>query len=74
MPLLDAILDIYIKSFTVKEVRAVIKNLNPKKALDYGLITNQILQKLPEIRIKFITQLCNTVLRYGFFPCQWKIT
>jgi len=32
-----------IKFFTVKEVRAVIKNLNPKKAPGYDLITNQIL-------------------------------
>jgi len=38
-------------------VKAVIKYLNPKKSSDYDLITNQILQKLPEMGIKYITQL-----------------
>jgi len=46
-----AILDIPTKSSTIKKVRVVIKNLNPKKAPDYDFITNQILQKLPEIEI-----------------------
>jgi len=52
-------------------MRAVIKNLNPKKASDYDLITNQILQMLPEIEIKFVTQFYNAVLRQGFFSPQW---
>jgi hypothetical protein len=54
-------LDIPTRLFTIKE--AVIKNLNPKKALGYDLTTNQILQKLPEMRIKYIIQLCNAVLK-----------
>jgi len=40
-------------------VTTVIKNLNPKKAPDYDFITNKVLQKMPEIKIKFIAQLCN---------------
>jgi len=46
--------------------------MNLKKA-DYDLITNQILQKLSEIEIKYISQLYNAILRRGFFPSQWKI-
>jgi hypothetical protein len=57
--------------FLIKEVRAEIKNLNSKKPPGYDLITNQIL--LPEMGIKYITQLCNEVLESGFFPPQWKI-
>jgi len=38
--------------FTVNEVRAAIKVLNPKKAPGYDLITNQV---LPEKGIRFIT-------------------
>jgi len=49
------------------EVKAVIKYRNPKKAPSYDLITNQILQKLSKMGIKYITQLCNAVLREGFF-------
>jgi len=41
--------------FTVNEVRAAIKVLNPKKAPGYDLITNDVLQKLPEKGIRFIT-------------------
>jgi len=36
-------------------------------------ISNQVLQKLSEIRIQFIIQLCDAVLRQDFFPSQWKI-
>jgi len=59
--------------FTVNEVRAAIRVLNPKKAPGYNLITNQVLQKLSEKGIRFITQLCNAVLRQGFFSPQWKV-
>jgi len=58
--------------FTVNEVRVAIRVLNPRKAPGYDLITNQVLQKLPEKdkykSIRFITQLCNAILRQGFFP------
>ncbi|KAH0948031.1 hypothetical protein HN011_000868, partial [Eciton burchellii] len=50
----------------------VIGNLHPKKALGYDFIPNQILQKLSEIEIKYIIQLCSAVFR-KLFPPQWKI-
>jgi len=43
-------LDTSTKSFTVTEVRLVIRNLNPKKTSNYNVIINQILQKLSEIK------------------------
>jgi len=62
------------RPFTAKEVRATIRVLNPRKAPGYDLITNQVLQKLPDKGIRFITQLYNAVFRQGFFPLQWKVT
>jgi len=47
--------------FTVNEMKAIIKYLNAKKTPDYDFITNQIVQRLPEIGIKYITQLCNVI-------------
>jgi len=44
--------DLSTESFTVKEVKAIIKNLNLKKMPDYVLITNQILQKVAEMANK----------------------
>jgi len=41
-----------VKPFTAKEKRAAIKILNPKEALGYYLITNQVLQKLPKTGIR----------------------
>jgi len=52
-------LDTSTRPFIINEVKAVIKYLNPKKALSYDLIIsqsiNQILQTLPEMGIKYIT-------------------
>jgi len=62
-----------IMPFTINEVRAAIRILNSKKAPGYYLITSQVLQKLPEKGIRFITQFYNAVLRQGFFPSQWKV-
>jgi len=59
--------------FSVNEVQAAIRVLNPKKEPGYDLITNQVLQKLLEKGIRFITQFYNVVLRRGFFPPQWKV-
>jgi len=65
--------DTYTSLFTVNEVKAVLKHLNPKKAPSYDLITNKVMQNLPEMVRKYIIQLCNAVLKRGFFPLQWKI-
>jgi hypothetical protein len=81
--LTSLLLDASTKLFTVKKVGTVIKNLNPKKAPEYDVTTGRILQKLPEMGIKYIIQciyplsiviqsLCNTILKRDFFPPQWK--
>jgi len=70
---IPAIQDTPTSLFTVNEVKVVIKHLYRKKAPGYDLITNQVLQKLPETAIKYITQLCNAVLKHGFFLFQWKV-
>jgi len=53
-------LDCPTRFFTIKKVKAVIKNLNPKKTPGYDLIINQILQKLLEMGIKYINQLSSS--------------
>jgi len=53
MSLTSTTLDITTGYFIIKEMRVVIKNLDSKKTLVYDLITNQILQKLPKIEIKY---------------------
>jgi len=65
--IISVILDTPIRIFNIKKVRAEIRNLNLEK-VEYNLISNQILQKLPEMGKKYITQLCNAVLRRRFFP------
>jgi len=61
------------RPITVKEVRTAIRVLNPKKTTGYDLITNQVLQKLSEKGIRFITLFYNAALRQDFFPPQWKV-
>jgi hypothetical protein len=39
----------------------------------YDLITGKILQELPLVGIKYITQFLNASLLLGFFPNQWKV-
>jgi len=59
---------------TKNEVRAVIiKHLNAKKAQGYDLIIDLILKK-PELRLTYLIQLFNAILRAGYFPPQWKVT
>jgi hypothetical protein len=63
-----------VKKFKLTEVRAVTKYLRPKKAPGYDLIKGGILKELPDIGIRAITQIFNSVLRTGYFPGQWKIS
>jgi hypothetical protein len=56
------------------EVQEVINSPNPKKSLGYDLITGKILNELPIIGIKYLTQLFNAVLLKGYFPAQRKVT
>jgi len=77
-----AILDTPMRPYVIKEGRAVIRNLNPKKTPGYDLITNQTLQKLSEMGTEYINRLCNATFLDGasFHPngegirrSQWKV-
>jgi len=59
------------RSSTIEEVRAAIRKLNLRKAPDYDLIINQVLQK-PKKGIKFII---HSVMQFrrDFFLSQWKV-
>jgi hypothetical protein len=59
--------------FKQTEIQTVINNLSPKTSPDYDLITGKILQELPPVGIKCITQLLNASLLLGYFPNQWKV-
>lgn len=64
-----------ITKFSILEVKTVIKReLNPKKAPGYDLITGKVLQELPDKGIRFLTYLFNAILRTGYFPIQWKVS
>jgi len=71
---IPVIQDIPTSSFTINEVKAVIRHTNSKKMPKYDLITNKVLQMLPETAKKYIIQLCNAILRHWFFPLQCKLT
>jgi hypothetical protein len=59
--------------FKQTEIQTVINNLSPKTSPGYDLITGKILQELPPVGIKYITQLLNAYLLLGYFPNQWKV-
>lgn len=58
--------------FTIKEVRRVIQKANPKKSPGYDLITNKILQELPDSGIKILTAIYNAMSKLQFIPPHWK--
>lgn len=67
-------LDLPIKKFTPKEIQMVItKEINPKKAPGYDLISGKILQNLTKKTIMAITHIFNAILTYAHFPNQWKV-
>jgi len=57
-----ATLNASAKSFTVKKIRAVISELNPRNAPGYVHIPNQVLQKLLEKGIKFINAVWHSLM------------
>lgn len=67
-------LDMPIKKFSKGEVVKVITNLKSRKSPGYDLITSEVLKELPEIGIKFLTQLYNAILIRSFVPMQWKVS
>jgi hypothetical protein len=63
-----------IKPFSLKEVRRQIKNLNPRKAPGYDLITSVILKLLPKKGLVLLTTIYNSMFRLTHFPLIWKFT
>ena len=64
-----------MRNFKYKEVETVIKKeINPKKAPGFDLITGKILEELPEKCIQKLTHIFNAVLRVEYYPLQWKIS
>jgi hypothetical protein len=61
-----------IKPFSPREVVQEIKNINPHKASCYGLITGEILKKLPRKALVLLTTICNSMLRMSYYPIMWK--
>ena len=48
--------------------------MHTKKAPDYDLITGRILKELPEVGLRAITFIYNSVMQTGYFPAQWKVS
>jgi hypothetical protein len=63
-----------VKKFKSSEARSMINRLRSAKAPGYDLITGRILKELPDIGIKAITLIFNSILRTGYFPGQWKVS
>lgn len=62
-----------MRKIGLNQVKNVIKHeINPKKAPGFDLITGTVLQKLPLIALKAITQIFNAVITTGYFPNEWK--
>ncbi|GBP00744.1 Probable RNA-directed DNA polymerase from transposon X-element [Eumeta japonica] len=53
-------------------LKAVIKNLNPKKSPGRDKITNTMIVNLPSVALKTILFIFNSMLRTGYFPSTWK--
>lgn len=63
-----------IQGTTVREVeRTIQKEINPKKAPGYDLITGLVLKQLPRIAIVKITQIINAAFKFLYVPQVWKI-
>jgi hypothetical protein len=63
-----------IELLTLKEIQNIIqKYLNPRKASGYDLITGRILKEMPSKGIVHLTTICNSIIRIGYFPVQWKV-
>lgn len=62
-----------IDKINKSEVLSIVKKLKKKKAPGYNLITDQILKKLPDKGIVYLTQLF-AMLRLNFIPPPWNTT
>lgn len=67
-------MELPIKNFKISEIKSLIKNdLNSKKAPGFDLITGKVIKELPDISVKLITMIFNSILRLLYFPNQWKV-
>jgi hypothetical protein len=48
-------------------------DLNPRKDPGYDLITGRILKERSRKGIVHLTTICNSFIRTGYFPVQWKV-
>lgn len=63
-----------IKYFSPKEIKQIIhKELHARKTPGYDLITGRILKELSRKGIVHLTSICNSIIRTGHFPVQWKV-
>jgi hypothetical protein len=67
-------LNIQVKKFKISEVMSMINLLRLTKAPGYDLTAGRILKDLPEIRIKAITVIFNSILRTGYFSGEWNVS
>ncbi|CAH2083987.1 unnamed protein product [Euphydryas editha] len=65
--------DIEPDYFTKSEVENIIKKANSKKAPGYDLITNKVLQELPDSGITLLTAIYNAITKLKLIPPQWKV-
>jgi hypothetical protein len=62
-----------LSRFHQSEVQTIIINLKPKSSPGYDPIMRKILQELPPVGIKYLTQIFNAAMLTGYFPAQWKV-
>lgn len=62
-----------VRNVTLAELNKEIKNLKPKKAPGYDLITAEILRMLPRKGLINLLYILNATLRLKYVPSQWKV-
>lgn len=60
------------KNTTPNDIKHLISKLKPGKSPGYELITNDILQHLPDKTLQLLTSIYNSALRPSHFPRIWK--
>jgi hypothetical protein len=61
-----------IEPFSYREAAQEIKNINPRKAPGYDLITGNIRRKLQRKALVLLTTIYNSMLRWTYCPIMWK--
>jgi hypothetical protein len=63
-----------VRPFKVTKVRTTTHKLRSNKSPGYDLITGNVLKELPEVGMRAITQLFNSILRTEHFPGLWNFS